>query len=257
MWFEIFRAGTHTDSAGDTQDWTEEDLDKIVSSYNPGYHEAPIVIGHPETDSPAYGWIEALKREGDRLLAKPRELIEEFKDWVNRGLYKKISIALYPDLSLRHIGFLGATPPAVKGLANVRFQERGKVTICFSELKEVIEMKNISDPGAEIQKKIKEVMANPRSHIDKYGNRFSEAITYSQAFNYICEEYPDLAREYAEILRPTKLSEKEKKSLAAGEKIVSLVNEKMKANKCLSYSEALTEVQKENRELILEYLERK
>jgi hypothetical protein len=50
------------------------------------------------------------------------------------------------------------------------------------------------------------------------------------------------------------LTEKEKKTLAAGEKIVSLVNGKMKADKSLSYSEALTEVQKENRGLILEYI---
>jgi len=48
----------------------------------------------------------------------------EFKDWVKRGLYKKISVALYPDLGLRHIGFLGATPPAVKGLKQATFSEK-------------------------------------------------------------------------------------------------------------------------------------
>lgn len=67
-WFEVFRTGTHTDSAGNTSQWTKDDLDRIAQQYDPTHHEAPIVIGHPETDSPAYGWIQALKVEGEKLL---------------------------------------------------------------------------------------------------------------------------------------------------------------------------------------------
>jgi len=257
-WIEIFRIGGHTDSAGFTRDWTLKDLEKIASSYNPQEHEAPIVIGHPETDSPAYGWIEALKVEGEKLLAKPGQLVEQFKDWVKKGLYKKVSIALYPDLTLRHVGFLGAVPPAVKGLENVRFQERGKVTICFSdfEWKGGVEMSNVKDFGKELERRIKEVLRDPRSHIDRYGRRFSENITYSEALTYVQQEDPELALQFAENLRP-KVSPEEEKNLAAGRKIVTLVNEKMKADKSLSYSEALTNVQKENRELILEYIGKK
>ena len=44
-------------------------------------------------------------------------------DAVQAGAYKKVSIALYPDGLLRHVGLLGATPPAVKGLTPVRFAE--------------------------------------------------------------------------------------------------------------------------------------
>ena len=258
-WFEIFKVGTHTDSGGDTREWTLKDLEKIASSYDPKNHEAPIVIGHPELDSPAYGWIEALNREGDRLLAKPKQLIDEFKDWVRQGLYKKVSIGLYPDLSLRHVGFLGAIPPAVKGLAAVRFEEKGrKVTIYFSDLeKGEIEMSssNVKDPGAELQKRVKEVLKNPSSFVDRYGRRFSEKITYLEALTFVQQEDPELALQFAESLRP-KVSDKEKKALAAGQKIVSLVSQKMKAEKGLNYSEALTLVQKENRELILEFIGR-
>jgi len=121
---EIFRVGTHTDSAGKNRDWTDQDLEEIVSLYNPAIHEAPVVIGHPEHDSPAYGWVESLKVEGGNLLAKLKDVAPEFKDWVKRGLYKKISIALYPDLGLRHIGFLGATPPAIKGLKQTTFGDK-------------------------------------------------------------------------------------------------------------------------------------
>ena len=251
-WFEIFKVGTHTSSAGDTREWTLEDLEKIASLYDPANHEAPIVIGHPEHDSPAYGWIEALKVEGERLLAKPKQLIEDFKEWVRAGRYKKVSMALYPDFTLRHVGFLGAVPPAVKGLA--RFEEREGITIYFSDLKGGLEMSNLKvDPGKEIERRIREVLRDPRSHVNEYGIRFSEDITYRQAYNYVCEEDPGLAREFAESLKP-KLTEGEKRALVAGAKIIDLINAKMRGNEALSYSEALIETQKENRELILEYL---
>ena len=125
-WIEVFRTGRHTDSAGITRDWTEEDLAMIAKSYDPAQHEAPMVIGHPELDAPAYGWAEALRVEGGKLLAKPKQVAEQLRQWVKEGRYKKISIALYPDMTLRHIGFLGAQPPAVKGLAQAAFADAGR-----------------------------------------------------------------------------------------------------------------------------------
>lgn len=119
---EIFETGKHTDSAGQEKEWTESDIDTIVEKYNKQKdHQAPIVIGHPQSDSPAYGWVEGLKREGNKLLAEVKPTVQEFVDWVKQGLYKKVSIALYPDMLLRHIGFLGGTPPAVKGLKAPEF----------------------------------------------------------------------------------------------------------------------------------------
>ena len=132
-WIPIFKTGRHTDSAGNIREWTEEDLDRIVGKYDPANHEAPIVIGHPEESAPAYGWAEKLKREGQILYAKARDVVPEFADMVKRGLFKKRSISLYPDLTLRHVGFLGATPPAVKGLPNMAFSGNDAVTIEFSD----------------------------------------------------------------------------------------------------------------------------
>lgn len=132
-WIAIFKIGTHTDSNGVTKEWTEKELDNIVSSYDPQKHEAPVVIGHPKDNAPAYGWIEAVKREGDILYAKMKGLIPEFVDMVKKGMFKKRSISLYPDGALRHIGFLGATPPAVKGLPDFAFGDEGGLTIEFEE----------------------------------------------------------------------------------------------------------------------------
>ena len=122
-WTPIFRAGTHTDSGGHTRTFTREDLDKVVDSYDPQTHEAPLVIGHPRSDSPAYGWVKKVKRVGDVLLASFDKVAKEVAEAVAAGRYKKKSISLYPDDSLRHVGLLGAVPPAVKGLGDVAFND--------------------------------------------------------------------------------------------------------------------------------------
>lgn len=124
-WFEIFKVGTHTASNGSTKEYSKEDCQKIVDNYNTNIanHEAPIVIGHPKDNDPAYGWIERLKFEGEKILAKPKQVVQEFAEAVKQGLFKKRSISLLPGLILRHVGFLGAVPPAVKGLADLKFND--------------------------------------------------------------------------------------------------------------------------------------
>jgi len=134
MWIEVFKTGEHTDSAGETRVWTVNDLDTIFELYNnqpaEEKHEAPVVIGHPENDAPAYGWVKQLKRKGNKLLAEIVDLDENFIDLVKKRRYEKISVAFYDNLLLRHVGFLGAVPPAVKGLKPVRFAE---FAYCFLE----------------------------------------------------------------------------------------------------------------------------
>lgn len=129
----VFRTGTHMDSRGNTRTWTEADLDGIVSKYRPSEHEAPVVIGHPENNSPAWGWVEGLRREGDILYAKLKDLVPEFTEMLRKKMFKKRSISLYPDGTLRHIGFLGAMPPAVKGLPDYAFREEEAAEIEFQE----------------------------------------------------------------------------------------------------------------------------
>lgn len=123
MEFEIFSSGQHTSDKGITKDYSTDDLSFIASNYNPSESEAPIVIGHPVDSSPAYGWIESLKVEGEKLLAKAKDVVPEFLEAIKQGLYKKRSISLDKDGKLRHIGFLGGVLPAVKGLADIQFSE--------------------------------------------------------------------------------------------------------------------------------------
>lgn len=123
-WMEIFKAGTHTSGNGVTKEYTVDDIKNIAKTYNEQKdHEAPLVLGHPATDDPAHGWAKELKEAGGKLLAYVDQINEKIVSAVERGEYKKISIAIYPNGLLRHIGLLGATPPAVKGLAPVQFAE--------------------------------------------------------------------------------------------------------------------------------------
>lgn len=122
-WIEIFKTGTHTDASGKKKTFTEADLDRMASTYNPASHEAPAVIGHPKDNAPAWGWVEKVRREGGKLLAKFKQVQPAFADMVESGLFKKRSVSIYPDGTLRHVGFLGAQPPAVKGLADIKFSE--------------------------------------------------------------------------------------------------------------------------------------
>lgn len=142
MSYEIFRAGTRTDANGNTVTITHADLAAAAQAYDPKVHEAPIVVGHPKADAPAYGWVSGLKAENGVLTADFDQVDEGFVDLVKAGRYKKVSASFYPPTSpnnpkpgiwtLRHVGFLGAQPPAVKGLSPVSFAE-GEVYVEFAE----------------------------------------------------------------------------------------------------------------------------
>lgn len=133
-WIKVFKTGNHTDSKGRKRAWTESDLDKAANAYNPTTgHEAPIVIGHPKENAPAYGWIEQLKRDGQYLLAKPKQVIKVFKEMVNSGQFKKKSVSFNSDGTFRHLGFLGAVPPAIKGLPDYLFSQCDDGVFEFAE----------------------------------------------------------------------------------------------------------------------------
>jgi len=137
--FEIFKTGKHTSDKGITREYTTDDLDKIAANYNPDEHEAPIVIGHPKNNAPAYGWIEKLQRVGEKLIAIPKQVNQAFADMVKDGAFKKRSISITNDLKLNHVGFLGAAAPAVKGLKDVEFSADAEYSVFELDIEPVDE----------------------------------------------------------------------------------------------------------------------
>jgi len=223
-YFEIFRGGTQTDSNGEEHDG-DQLISKAVASFKPGDHEPPIVIGHPAENAPAYGWIEDIKttvNDGVKVLwAKAKQVVPEFSAAVEQGLFKKRSASFYPDGRLRHVGFLGAVPPAVKGLADIGFTEQG-VVFEFEE-KPKIEEESIMEKFAEFfeflkfWKKFEKELGSEPAAKDP-GKTFSEA-DLEAAKTKAAEEAKAAAKAEAEAefaeKQKTAAAEQRKKELSA------------------------------------------
>lgn len=140
---QIFKPGKHTAMNGASLDFSESDLQAMVDAYDPAVYDAPLVIGHPKLDAPAYGWVKSLSFADGIVNAEPQDVDAEFAELVKSKRFKKVSASFFaPDSPrnpkpgsyyLRHVGFLGATPPAVKGLKSVNFADGDEITIEFGD----------------------------------------------------------------------------------------------------------------------------
>jgi hypothetical protein len=138
----IFKSGTHTASCGTSLQFDEAALLASAAAYDPELHEAPLVVGHPSDNGPAYGWVQGLSFSDGQLDAEPHQVNPDFEELVQSGAYKKLSASFYsPDSPtnpvpgtwyLRHVGFLGAQPPAIKGLKAIGFSESEPGIVEFS-----------------------------------------------------------------------------------------------------------------------------
>lgn len=139
---QIFRTGTHTSVDGRKLTVTPEMLQEIADSYDPASAEGPLVVGHPQLDHPAYGWVKSLSVDGPVLYAEPHQVEPQFAELVNTGRFKHISACIYQPATpgnpkpgkhyLKHVGFLGAAAPAVKGLRPAQFAEGSDTALEFA-----------------------------------------------------------------------------------------------------------------------------
>jgi hypothetical protein len=152
---EIFRAGTRTADNGKVYTITAADVAAAAAAYSPALHEAPLTVGHPESNRPAYGWVAGLQADGDVLKTTHRQVEPHFAEMVEAGRFKKRSASFYaPDdpanpkpgvWYLRHVAWLGAQPPAVKGLKDIEFSEAADA-VNFSDPVEPKEPQSMKTP---------------------------------------------------------------------------------------------------------------
>ena len=141
----IFRTGTHTDMGGRTLEFTESHLKASAAAYDPEKWAAPLVVGHPAHDSPSYGEVGALSVNGPDLEAMPINVDPAFAELVRARRFKSVSASFYlPDSPSnpvpgvyypRHVGFLGAQPPALKGLRAVEFAANETGVVSFADFR--------------------------------------------------------------------------------------------------------------------------
>lgn len=137
-WLEIFRAGKRTSSNGVTREYSPQDLDQAVETYNPENFKAPLIVSYPAhhtgsySDSDlhksqlAFGYPEKLKRMGDKLMGGFKKISPKVGEWIRNGQILGFSSSFYlPNslynpypgkLALRHVAGCGVDPPAVKGM---------------------------------------------------------------------------------------------------------------------------------------------
>lgn len=130
---EVLRVGSFQGSKGPEVVVTGKGLDALIRNFaaNP---DVPLIVGHDvlgkvlkaNTDTPAAGWVSRFYRQGKKLLADIVDIPEVVGEWIASKAFRKVSMGLsrvkgkggIEELVARHIGLLGAKPPAVDGLAD-------------------------------------------------------------------------------------------------------------------------------------------
>lgn len=137
---EVFRPGSFRPMGGDPITYSAADLRALADAYDPEAAPAPVVVGHPVTDAPAFGWVRRFDYDAgaERLYAEIDEIEPQFAEMVKAGRFRKVSMAFFSPAQHhnpvpgtwypKHVGFLGAVAPAVSGLKPVKFAGEADVT---------------------------------------------------------------------------------------------------------------------------------
>ena len=117
--------------------YSEGDLDGMVEAFGKVGFRPPIKLGHSETQKllkgeglPAAGWIENLRRAGNKLVCDFKRVPRKIAELIKAGAYRKKSAEVYWDYLdeakstkfprvLKAVSLLGEEIPAVTSLADI------------------------------------------------------------------------------------------------------------------------------------------
>ncbi len=197
---EVFRPGTFRAMNGQEYTFSSEDVAAMATGYDPESSPAPVVVGHPKHDDPAFGWARGFEvGEDGTLIAELGDLAPEFISAVEDGRYRKVSMKFFPPEASnnpapgtyypRHIGFLGGAAPAVSGLAPVQFAD--------GEEAELVEIEfgaqEVGESAASVLRSLREFV------IEKFGREDADKAVPEYQIRWIegagkePEETPDFA----------------------------------------------------------------
>lgn len=122
----LARPGSFIDMHGQAVDLPPALLAALAASYDPARYAAPLVIGHPKINGPAFGHLASVEVTADGLFGIPADVDPFFADAVRSQKYPQRSLSFWPadhpssptpgQPYIRHLGVLGAVPPAIPGL---------------------------------------------------------------------------------------------------------------------------------------------
>ena len=227
-WIEFFQAGTHAGMSGKPRTYTKGWIDRVmIGKFNPNRRDQPAVIGHPDTNSPAWGWVSDLKRKGRRVFARFDRTDPWFFRAVKGGRFPKRSAKVHPTKGLIHVGFLGAVPPAIKGMQEIHGSRDGEtVTFSFSEGNMKKDNKKLQKALENIQDQIDEITSQEGAEGEAFAalkDGFDEAIklqnkAHKREVSGLKKEIKTLtkAKEKAEAFSAPGASKKRKKKRKKG-----------------------------------------
>ena len=138
----LAKTGRFTDMHGQDVTLSPDLLAQLAASYDPAIYQAPLVIGHPKTNSPAFGHLAKLELTPDGLFGEPINVDPAFAEAVNSGRYPQRSLSFWPADHpssptpgrpyIRHLGVLGAVPPAIPGLLGADLASDDVPTLTYS-----------------------------------------------------------------------------------------------------------------------------
>lgn len=180
--FQIFKSGQHTAVDGKQFSFTPTDLGAIAAGYDSQRNPAPLVLGHPDGAAPAFGKVGALIAHQDSLFAVA-DVSPDLIQWVRDGRYRNVSASFFQpgaannptpsSYHLRHVGFLGAVPPAVKNMQRIAFAEPVPIADAIASF--------AAPPGAEVDAERMLVYRLATDLMDALPSlNFSEAATLAE-----------------------------------------------------------------------------
>lgn len=176
--WEIFAAGEWSGSGGKSK-WSEKDLDDMVVAFGETAKEMKpyLKLGHSgeqkllqEDGYPSAGWITALKRVGNKLVAKVEGIPEKIFNLIQSRAYGRVSSEIYKNAELngkkfprllKAVALLGADTPAVGTLQDFidlytsgaesveQFGENCEVEILFNQ--EIPTMETVEITQAKLE----------------------------------------------------------------------------------------------------------
>jgi len=132
-WLPFFYSGDHT--AEGKGNWPPERVKKVADNYDSEFNYAPVVVGHPQDDTPAFGRFREIQsvdstdplglgQPATWLVGVPDRVDPTFAKAVKEGRFGRLSAAFYTEGELpgidgpylRHVGFFGGGAVAKKGM---------------------------------------------------------------------------------------------------------------------------------------------
>lgn len=176
----IFKPGKHAPEV------TAADMQRAAEAYDPKKQAAPVVIGHPASNKPAWGWIKKLDFTNGKLYATLEKVHKGFASAVRSGRYPKMSASFYrPNaagnpapggISIRHLGFLGAGIPAVPGLpvANFAAEDKDEDALSFESRVDADEFSVAADGEIDLAESLADMDERNADEFEQLKNRLDQ-----------------------------------------------------------------------------------